>query len=460
MTSQESVLSRIDHNLDQSVDRLLELITVQSISTDSAYKEECEKACMWLVDDLNSMGFEARKVDTTGHPMVIAHHKKAPGAPHVLFYGHYDVQPVDPLDLWDNPPFEARVEKRPDGTAKITGRGSADDKGQLMTFVEACRAWIAETDGLPCNVTILFEGEEECGSPSLLPFLDAYSEELKADLALVCDTSMWDRETPAISTSLRGMLGEQINITAASRDLHSGYYGSAAANPIHLLADILASLRNANGTIQIPEFYEGVPEVPDSVRRQWDSLGFSESDFLGEIGLSIPAGEKDRTVLEQTWTRPTCEVNGIWGGYTGEGTKTVIPSQAHAKVTFRLVGQQDPDKIRRNFRQFVQDRIPGDCTVTFEGAGGTGAVHLDYNMPELHKAAAALSQEWGKETALIAMGGSIPIVGHFKDLLGMDSLLIGFGLADDRIHSPNEKYELSSFHKGSRSWARVLNALA
>lgn len=459
MAMNDTVLSRIDSNLDSSLERLLELIRVQSISTDSAYKGECEKACHWLVDDLNSMGFEARKVETTGHPMVIAHHKKNPSAPHVLFYGHYDVQPVDPLDLWDAPPFDAKVEQRSDGTSKITGRGSADDKGQLMTFVEACRAWISETGGLPCNVTILFEGEEECGSPSLLPFLDTYKEELKADLALVCDTSMWDRQTPAISTSLRGMLGEQINITAASRDLHSGYYGSAAANPIHILTDILASLRNSNGTILIPEFYEGVPEVPVSVKDQWETLGFSQDKFLGEIGLSIPAGEKDRSTLEQTWTRPTCEINGIWGGYTGEGTKTVIPSEAHAKVTFRLVGHQDPDKIRVNFRKFVEERIPGDCSVTFEGAGGTGAVHLDYNKAELHKAAAALKEEWGNETALIAMGGSIPIVGHFKSILGMDSLLIGFGLADDCIHSPNEKYELSSFHKGSRSWARVLQAL-
>ena len=460
MTTLDQVLERTDAELESALERLFELLKIESISTDPAYADECVNAAKWLACDLESIGFEARVAPTDGHPMVVAHHKKAPGRPHVLFYGHYDVQPVDPIELWDRPPFEPEIIKMPDGSKRIHARGSADDKGQLMTFVEACRAWIAETGGLPLNVTLLFEGEEESGSPSLIPFLEANREELSADFALVCDTGMWNRETPAIATALRGLVGEEITIRAADRDLHSGSYGSAAANPIHILADILAGLRDRSGKVTLDGFYDGVPEIPEEILAQWNDLGFSSSDFLGEIGLSKAAGEQGRSTLEQIWARPTCEVNGIIGGYTGDGFKTVIPAQASAKVSFRLVGTQDPDKIRAAFRAYVQSRLPEDCSVEFEPHGSSPAVHLDFTMPELKDAAAALSDEWGKETALIAMGGSIPIVGDFSRIFGMNSLLIGFGLDDDRIHSPNEKYELTSFHKGTRSWARILERLA
>ena len=232
------------------------------------------------------------------------------------------------------------------------------------------------------------------------------------------------------------------------------------AIPIHLLTEILADLRDKNGKITLPGFYDGVPAVPKKILKQWDSLGFSEKEFLGEVGLKIPAGEKGKSVLEMIWSRPTCEINGIYGGYTGEGFKTVIPAQASAKVSFRLVGTQNPEKIRKSFRQFVKDRLPADCSASFHPEGGSGAIQLDYSLPELAKASAALKEEWGKECALIAMGGSIPVVGHFQKLLKMESLLVGFAQDDDRIHSPNEKYELISFHKGARSWARILEALA
>ncbi|MEL7429978.1 MAG: M20/M25/M40 family metallo-hydrolase, partial [Pseudomonadota bacterium] len=283
---------------------------------------------------------------------------------------------------------------------------------------------------------------------------------LKADIALVCDTGMWDRETPAVSTALRGLLGEEITIKAASRDLHSGMYGSAAANPIRILTRILAGLHDDEGRVTVSGFYDGVPETPDEIKAMWDGLGFSESEFLGDIGLSVPAGEKGRSVLEQIWARPTCEMNGIIGGYTGEGFKTVIPAIASAKVSFRLVGTQDPHAIRKAFREYVTNALPKDCSVEFQEHGASPAVHLGYDMPEMTKAASALSDEWGKETALIGMGGSIPVVGHFQKILNMESLLVGFAQEDDRIHSPNEKYELTSFHKGARSWARILEALA
>lgn len=455
------VLSRIDDSLAESLTRLFELVRIPSISTDSAYAKDCRAAAEWLAADLNSLGFDASVRDTPGHPMVVAHHEGAtPDAPHVLFYGHYDVQPVDPLELWDADPFAPAVRDAKDGSKIITGRGTSDDKGQLMTFVEACRAWKAAAGSLPCRVTILFEGEEESGSPSLIPFLKANAEELKADFALVCDTNMWDRETPAISAGLRGLVGEEVTIHAADRDLHSGYFGGAAANPVHILSKIVADMHDEDGRITIPGFYDGVEETPADVLRQWEGLGRSADMLLGEVGLSVPSGEKGRSVLELTWARPTAEVNGIKGGYTGEGFKTVIAAKASAKISFRLVGKQDPDAIRANFRDFVRARVPADCSATFEEHGGSPAIQLPYDSPFLEKAKAALSDEWPKPAVSIGMGGSIPIVGDFQSLLGMDSLLVGFAQADDRIHSPNEKYALKSFHKGQRSWARILAALA
>ncbi|PRD43481.1 hypothetical protein C5748_11875 [Phyllobacterium phragmitis] len=461
MSTLDPVLSHLDAHLDKSLDRLFELLKIQSISTDPAYKAECRKAAEWLVEDLKAIGFDASVRDTPGHPMVVAHHEgAAPDAPHALFYGHYDVQPVDPLNLWEHDPFAPAIEEVEKGRKIITGRGTSDDKGQLMTFVEACRAYKAVHGSLPCRITILFEGEEESGSPSLKPFLKAHADELKADFALVCDTGMWDRETPAISVGLRGLVGEEITIKAADRDLHSGFFGGAAANPIHILSRILADLHDENGRVTLPGFYDGVEETPTQILQMWEGLGRTAESFLGPIGLSVPSGEKGRSVLELTWARPTAEVNGITGGYTGQGFKTVIAAQASAKVSFRLVHSQDPDKIRASFREFVHARIPADCSVEFDAHGGSPAIQLSYDSPLLTKAKDALSDEWPKPAVLIAMGGSIPIVGDFQSMLGMESLLVGFGLEDDRIHSPNEKYELQSFHKGQRSWARILAALA
>lgn len=459
MSELPKVLDTVDANLDASLERLFELLRIASISTDPAYKDECRKAGQYLVDRLSEIGFDASLRDTTGHPMVVAHHDGPDGAPHVLFYGHYDVQPVDPLELWDTAPFEP-VMKEVNGNKRICARGASDDKGQLMTFVEACRAWKDTAGSLPCRVTVLFEGEEESGSPSLEPFLAKTADELKAEFALVCDTGMWDRDTPAISTALRGMASGEITIHAAKRDLHSGFYGGAAQNPIHILTKILADLHDETGRVTLQGFYEGVEEVPDDLKAGWDTLGFDEKAFLADIGLSVPSGEQDRSVLEKTWARPTAEVNGITGGYTGDGFKTVIPAKASAKVSFRLVGKQDPAKVHAAFKKHIEARLPADCRAEYHEHGSSPATQLDWGLPQVKKAAAALSEEWNKETVGIAMGGSIPIVGNFKRQLGMDSLLIGFALPDNAIHSPNEKYDLRSYHKGTRSWARVLAALA
>lgn len=461
MSAIDPVLSSIDTNIDQSLERLFELVRIKSISTDSAFTADCRKAADWLAADLASMGFEASVRDTEGHPMVVGHHAgPSDDSPHVLFYGHYDVQPVDPLELWDRDPFDPAVKDLGGGRKVITGRGAADDKGQLMTFVEACRNFKAVHGALPCRVTILLEGEEESGSPSLHPFLTANADELKADIALVCDTNMWDLETPAICAALRGLVGEEITIHAANRDLHSGLFGGAAANPIRILTQILGGIHDANGRVTIPGFYDGVDETPDGVMAMWNGLGLTADAFLGPVGLSKPAGENDRSLLELIWARPTAEMNGIIGGYTGDGFKTVIAAEASAKISFRLVHRQDPDKIRAAFRKFVEDRLPEDCWVTFAEHGGSPAIQLPYDSQYLKTGQAALTEEWSKPALLVAMGGSVPIVGDFQSMLGMESLMVGFGQDDDCVHSPNEKYELTSFHKGQRSWARILQALS
>ena len=459
MDKLDAVLARIDANADAALERLFAVLRIKSISTDPAFAKDCKACADWHAVDLAAIGFEASARPTAGHPIVVAHDRSAAG-PSALFYGHYDVQPVDPLDLWDHDPFEPRIETQPDGSKVIRARGAADDKGQLMTFVEACRAWKEVTGALPIPVTILLEGEEESGGANLPGFLEANAAELKADIGLICDTNMWDPATPAIQTMLRGLVGEEFIITAADRDLHSGFYGSAAANPNHIVARILADLRDADGRVTLPGFYDGVPELDPALKAQWDALPFDPKAFLGAIGLSVPAGEKGRSVLEMTWSRPTCEVNGMGGGYQGDGFKTVIPSKASAKVSFRLVFDQDPHKVREAFRAFVRARVPADCTVEFLEHGAGRAIRFPIDAPAFGKARAALSAEWGKEAFFIGGGGSIPVTHMLKTSLGMDVILAGFGLEDDRIHSPNEKYDLQSFRKGTRSWARILAALA
>jgi acetylornithine deacetylase/succinyl-diaminopimelate desuccinylase-like protein len=454
----DRVLARAEENMDAALERLFVTLRIKSISTDPAYAQACRDCAAWHAADLASIGFDAAVRETTGLPIVVAHDRKATGRS-ALFYGHYDVQPVDPLELWDRDPFDPSISML-DGRKVITGRGSADDKGQVMTFVEACRAWKEVTGSLPIPISILLEGEEESGGASLPGFLKENAAELRADIGLICDTNMWDAKTPAIVTMLRGLCGEEITIHAADRDLHSGFYGSAAANPNRILARILSDLHDDHGRVTIPHFYDGVPELPAALAEQWAGLDFDPAAFLGEVGLSVPAGEQDRTVLQQTWSRPTAEINGMGGGYQGEGFKTVIPAMASAKISFRLVFDQDPQAIRKNFRDFVQARVPADCRVTFKEYGSGRAIAFPIDDPAFGLARDALTAEWGKPAVFIGGGGSIPVTGELKRALGMDVILAGFGLSDDRIHSPNEKYDLECFRKGVRSWVRILGALA
>ncbi len=460
--SLDAVLARIDSDMPQAMERLMELLRIPSISTDPAYAKPCQEAADWLVADLQSLGVQAEKRVTPGHPMVVGHIDGPDGkdTPHLLFYGHYDVQPVDPLDLWHTDPFQPELQDTPKGQV-IRGRGSSDDKGQLMTFVEACRAYKEVTGALPCRITFFFEGEEESGSPSLVPFMEENAAELTADLALICDTSMVAPGVPSIASQLRGMVKEEFTIHGPRIDLHSGHYGGPALNPLREISRLIASFHDDTGRVAVDGFYEGVHEVPDDLLRQWENSGFDEDEYLTSVGFTEPHGEEGYSTLVQQWARPTLEVNGLWGGYQGVGTKTVIPAEAHCKITCRLVGDMDPDALRRKLRKHIEDRLSPDARVEWnDDLDGSPAAVMNISRPEFEAARQALSDEWNREAVFVGMGGSIPIAGFFKEILGLDSMLIGFANEDDAIHSPNEKYNVESFQKGVRSWARVLDKLA
>jgi acetylornithine deacetylase/succinyl-diaminopimelate desuccinylase-like protein len=456
-----TLLDHIEAELPASRNRLFEWLRMPSVSAQPRHAADCVRAGEWLVEQLRGLGFTAGLRRTAGHPVVLAHHPGPEGsdAPRLLYYGHYDVQPADPLELWTSPPFEPRIVLGPYGE-RVVARGAVDDKGQTMLWLEALRAWHAVAGGPPCPVTVLVEGEEEIGSPSLDAFLAANRAELAADVAVISDTGMWDIETPAVTTRLRGLVYVQIDLKAASRDLHSGMYGGSALNPNNLLVRVLAELKDGQGRVQVPGFYDGIVEPSAEQRAAWAALGFDEAAFLGSIGLSIPAGETGREALERLWARPTADINGIWGGYTGDGSKTVIPSGAHAKLSFRLVPGQDPQRIVEALRQFLTERLPADAKLGLQVFGTSPGFEVPADSRFVQAAQAVLAEEYGRPAVLAGSGGSIPVVESMKRLLGLDSLLMGFGLDDDQVHSPNEKFELTCFRHGIRSHARLLSALA
>lgn len=463
MVHPETVLAEIDQQFPESLERLFELLRFPSVGTDPAHHKDCLATANWLVDQLKGMGFEAGLRKTTGQPLVLGSYVPAGGErlPHILFYGHYDVQPADPVELWTSQPFDPQIRKGARGQDAIFARGAADDKGQLMTFLEASRCWLKLHGSLPFRLTVMIEGDEESDPAHIDTFLKENARDFPVDAAFICDTGMWDAKTPGIDTSLRGCMGIEVTVIGPKIDLHSGLYGGPVQNPIKVLSRIIAAVHDAKGRITVPGFYEGVKPIPPKIRKQWEGLKFPAKTFLGDVGLAIPAGEQGYSALEQMWARPTAEVNGIFGGYRGVGSKTVLPAEATAKLTFRLVEGQDPKKIRKAFKQFVKDRLPADCTARFDDSGGDSrGIAVSQDTPWIKAARAALKAEFGREAVLMGAGYSIPVVESFKKYLKVDSLLTGFGLPDDNAHSPDEKYDVASFRHGTRAWARIIAQFA
>jgi len=456
----DRVLARVDADFEAALERWKDLLRIPSVSTDPEHDADTRRAAQWMADQLAELGFEASVRDTPGHPMVVGHHPGPGGdAPHLLYYGHYDVQPPDPVEEWDSGPFEPTLVDGPHGR-RMVARGAVDDKGQLMTFVEAFRAWRAEHGTLPVKVTVFFEGEEESGSPSLKPFLEQHKQELGADVCVISDTGAWDVATPALTTQLRGLLYTELTVDGPDHDLHSGLYGGAVPNPLNALGRAIAALHDDHGHIAIPGFYDAVVEPDERTREQWRALDFDADAFLRGVGVDAAGGEQDRGVLEKIWARPTCDVNGMIGGYTGTGAKTVLPARAAAKISFRLAPDQDPDTVAELLRAYLHGVVPAGCRWDLIVHSGAPAIRVPTDSPYVQAAREALTTAYGRDALLIGCGGSIPVVGMVKEVLGMDSLLMGFGLADDRMHSPNEKFEVRCFENGIKAHAALLDRVA
>ncbi|SNB62820.1 Acetylornithine deacetylase/Succinyl-diaminopimelate desuccinylase [Arboricoccus pini] len=458
--SLEPVLERIGQDFDASTQRLLELLAIPSVGTDPAHHADTRRAASWLKDYLGTLGFEAGLRETPGHPIVVAHAgSKRADVPHLLYYGHYDVQPADPLELWQTPPFEPTLVEGTHGP-RVVARGAVDDKGQVMTFIQAMAAWRAVHGDYPARITILLEGEEESGSSNLSAFLAEHADELRADVCVISDTGMLAVDKPAITYMLRGLAYFEVTIWGPRQDLHSGIYGGAVPNPINVLARLLAGLHDANGRVAIPGFYDDVVEPSAEELAGWAGIAVDEQGFLAEAGLTESSGEAGRTLLERVWSRPTCDVNGIWGGYTAEGAKTVIPSHASAKMSFRLVPGQEPEKIVSAVRAYFTEKLPSGCRLDLKEMGASPAIRVATESAFLQLARQALSRVFDQKPVLIGCGGSIPVVGAMKSLLGLESLLLGFGLDDDKVHGPNEKFELVCYRRGIEAHAAFLAALA
>lgn len=448
-----STSAYVEENRERFLEELFTFLRIPSISTLPENRGDVRAAAQFVADGLRTVGLEnIELIETDGHPLVYADWLHAPGKPTVLCYGHYDVQPPDPIELWETPPFEPVVR---DG--KIYARGSADDKGQMYMHLKAVEALMRTTGKLPVNVKFLVEGEEEIGGKGVAAYVAANPEKLKADVALVSDTAMYAPGLPTLCVGLRGLIYTEVKMQGPARDLHSGLYGGAAPNPVFALIELLSKAKDADGYIQIPGFYDDVEEPADVELESWDSLPFNEAEFLTkEVGSKSLTGESNRRVLERVWSRPTLEVHGIAGGFTGAGAKTVIPAEATAKVSFRLVPRQDPDKIVESFQHFLNNRCPAGVTVSLNVLSGGPAIVVNPDHPAIRVAAAAFASQFDRETVFVRSGGSIPIVGDFATHLGIPTVLMGFGLPDDGLHSPNEKFAVENFYKGIQTVAQFL----
>jgi acetylornithine deacetylase/succinyl-diaminopimelate desuccinylase-like protein len=450
----DRVLETIDQRRHQSVSALTEFLSIPSVSTKPEHKPDMLRAAQWLADQLAFAAMDVSVMPTGGHPAVVAKNKHIPGGPTVLLYGHYDVQPPEPLELWTTPPFAPAIRDN-----AIYARGAADDKGQVWAHVEAILAWQA-LGGLPVNLTLLIEGEEEIGSENLEAFVAKHRAALAADIAVVSDTNQFARGVPSITYGLRGLVYMEVFLTGPSHDLHSGLFGGAVPNPANVLGELIASLHDRDGRVNIPGFYDDVLELSQAERDMWAGLPFDEKAFADGLGLTVLSGEKGYTTLQRRWARPTCDVNGITTGYQGPGAKTVIPSKASAKVSMRLVPNQNAEKIAAAFEAAMKERCPANVAITFARHGLSPAALVPMDSLPMKLAGQALELGFGKKPVFMREGGSIPVVGLFKRMLGVDTLLVGFSLPDDRIHSPNEKFDLDCLHNGARTAAALYERLS
>jgi len=432
-------------NQKRFLDELKTLLRIPSVSALPQHREDVVRAAEWLRDHLAGLGFQAELIPLEGgHPMVYADWMAAAGRPTVLFYGHYDVQPVEPLELWTSPPFEPAVRDE-----NLYARGASDDKGQIFAIIKALEAVLKATGGLPLNVKLLIEGEEELGSPGINRWIERRGARKSAcDFAWVSDGQLFTPGLPQITTGLRGLIYTEVEVTGASHDLHSGQHGGAAPNPINALAAIIAGLKDKKGRVTVPRFYTAVTAPPPEEKAAWERLPFREEEYLGELGISISPGEAGYGILERRWVRPTLDANGIVGGWIGAGPKTVIPSKALAKISMRLVPEQRSKNLFRAFERKVRKLAPEGVTVDVRLLSAGDPVVVDPMAPPIRAAAAVIRELWGAEPVYTREGGSVPVVTQFHRVLKVPTVMFGFGLPDDNLHAPNEKFHLPNFYKG------------
>ena len=451
----QQVEKYLSGNSDRFVQQLKDFLCIASISADSSFQSEIQQGAEFVRHRLAEAGLEAEIIETNGHPIVFGSWLKAEGAPTALVYGHYDVQPPDPLDQWVTPPFEPDIR---DGY--IYARGATDDKGQMFTHVKSVEAWMKTAGRLPVNVKFVIEGEEEVGSDNLDRFLDQNREKVACDIAVISDTSQFAPGIPAITYGLRGILACEVTVEGPSQDLHSGVFGGSVANPVNALSRMTAALHDDHARVQIPGFYDDVIPLTPEERERFSALPFDESEFLQEIGVDAGWGEEGFTSIERRWARPTCDINGMIGGYTGEGPKTIVPAQATAKISCRLVPNQDHRKLTRSLEEFLRSCCPPGLRMQFTDYHGCQALVFETESPYMKAAQTAIEKSFGRTPVMIREGGSIPVVATFRDLLGVDTLLLGWGQSTDNLHSPNERFSLADFQRGTLASAHLWQQLA
>ena len=452
----EKVIDYVNVNRDRYVDELKALLAIPSISALPEHKVDVRRCAEWCSEEMTRIGLQSvRLIDTPGYPVVYGDWLNAPGAPTILFYGHYDVQPVDPLDLWESPPFEATVR---DG--EIYARGAADDKGQVFMHLKAIEAHLKQNGRLPVNIKVMLEGEEEVGSEHLDDFIRSHKDLLRGDVVVISDSTMFARGVPSICYGLRGLVYFQIDLRGSSTDLHSGSFGGALANPAFVLATMIAQMKDRGGRIKIPGFYDDVRPLTDEERQAWATLPFNEKKYRSDFGIPKLFGETDYTTLERTWARPTLEVNGLLSGFTGEGAKTVLPAVAMAKISMRLVPDQDPNKIADLFQAYVTKLAPKTVQLKVTRMQGGKPWMSGFDNKFVQAAGRAIEQGFGKKPIFTREGGSIPVVSTFQEELGLPSVLFGVGLPDENAHAPNEKLDLGNFHNGVIASALLYQEIA